>query len=57
MYYVVAKALRDSKPDDVFEMETWKKIVYNLANDFQSTNRNFSKNRFYKACDAPQEGT
>lgn len=52
-YVSLARTMRDSKPDSVFDLEAWKKVVYNLAHDLGEDNVHFDKKRFYRDCDMP----
>jgi hypothetical protein len=46
----IAKSLKDSKPDGVFLIEAWKRVVHTIASDIQNNNKLFEPARFYESC-------
>lgn len=54
-YATVSRAFRQAKPDDVWGLEYWKKMVHDFASHFETKNRNFDKLRFYRDCGMPRK--
>lgn len=49
-YDYLAKSLKDSKPDGVFDEHVWIRIVRTIAHDLKKDNEHFSFPAFYVAC-------
>ena len=50
-FKVIADSLRNAKPYDPAELQTWKRTVRSVANACSNTNSNFKRDKFYEACD------